>query len=163
MISRRPVRPDVQLAGSDLTYTPGTSLWPQPTPQLTIPASCHTPPMSHTRGLPPSPGHRGNDEERGNTELPLQASLPSSPPAQMNPGWRRKLEPSLETKANMYHCTIKPEPENKAWTQVNTHTTLFVSSSLGKHSGQWLWHPPPEKMSYVLKINGEVSECSNKS
>merc|ERR1719411_1730952 len=74
-----------------LTYTPGTSLSPQPTPQETIPASCHTPFVSHTRGPPPSP---------------LQESLPSSPPAHINPGWRTKSPPSLVCLSMASHCPL---------------------------------------------------------
>ena len=60
-----------------LTYTPGTSLSPQPTPQETIPASCHTPFVSHTRGPPPSPLQESLPKLKNMLMMQNHSSLPN--------------------------------------------------------------------------------------
>ena len=104
-----------------LTYTPGTSLSPQPTPQETIPASCHTPFVSQTRGPPPSPLQESLPKLKNMLMMQNHSSLPtiivpilyktiinlpSSPPAHINPGWRTKSPPSLVRLSMASHCPL---------------------------------------------------------
>ena len=101
-----------------LTYTPGTSLWPHPTPQLTIPASCHTPPMSHTRGLPPSPGHTENVfycfEDKEFTFTGILALLSSGTnEARVEKKFRAQSRMKIGCHQTM-HCNV----DGKIWTLV---------------------------------------------